>query len=178
MSCYCDPLMTVKFQQFAFIANILAEYLITFRSDSTLVPFLSDTIEKQYCRLCKMVIKIEVLDLVITTLRLLKIDVNDKENRLETDRMSLGTATSNPLKEVPISSEKKVKFKNECHMMIVKILTNLKERLPLKYSVVHNASSLSRVNMVREREESILKFDALVDGLHTRKINCKISQPM
>ena len=76
--------MKVKFQYFAFIANILAEYLITLQSDSPLVPFLSGTIEKQYCRLWEMVIKREVLDLPSTTLRLLEMVLNDKENRLKT----------------------------------------------------------------------------------------------
>ena len=71
MSCYRDPLMKVKFQYFAFIANILAEYLITLQSDSPLVLFLSGTVEKQYCRLCEMVIKTEVLDPPSTTLGLL-----------------------------------------------------------------------------------------------------------
>ena len=84
VSCYRDPLMKVKFQYFAFIANILAEYLITLQSDSPLVPFLSGTTEKQYCRLCEMVIKREVLDLPSTTLRLLEMVLNDKENRLKT----------------------------------------------------------------------------------------------
>ena len=76
--------MKVKFQYFAFIANILAEYLITLQSDSPLVPFLSGTIEKQYCRLWEMVIKREVLDLPSTTLRLLEMVLNDKENHLKT----------------------------------------------------------------------------------------------
>ena len=53
-----------------------------------------------------MAIKRDVLDVASTTLRLLKIDVNDKENHLETDRMSLGTTTSNLLNEVSIPSEK------------------------------------------------------------------------
>ena len=42
-----------------------------------------------------MVIKREVLDLPSKTLILLKIVAKDKENHLETNRMSLGTATSN-----------------------------------------------------------------------------------
>ena len=132
--------MKVKFQYFALVASILAEYLIIFQSDNPLVLFLSDTIENQYCRLCKIVIKIEVLDLVSTTLRLLKIDVKNKKNHLASDRIVLGAATSN-LKELSITSEKKSKFKKECCIMIVKILTKLKERSPLKYSVLCNASS-------------------------------------
>lgn len=59
-----------------------------------------------------MVFKREVLDLASATSRVLKIDVNDKENHLETNRMSLGTATNNLLKELSISSEKIMKFKN------------------------------------------------------------------
>ena len=55
--------------------------------------------------------------------------------------MSLGTATSNLPKEVSISSEKKIKFKEECRIMTVKILTKLKERLSLKCSAVCNAFS-------------------------------------
>ena len=105
----------------------------------------------------------EVIDLASATLRLLKIDVS---NRCE----SVGIAISNLLKEVSISSEKKMKFKKECRMMIVKILTKVKERSPLKYSVVRNASSLSPVNMVRKKEECILKFDALL-MLYTKRKN-------
>ena len=59
-----------------------------------------------------MVFKREVLDLARATSRVLKIDLNDKENHLETNRMSLGTATNNLLKELSISSEKIMKFKN------------------------------------------------------------------
>ena len=67
-----------------------------------------------------MVIKRKVLDLASTKLRLLKIDVNSKENCIETNRMSLRTATSNLLKVVSISSEKKRKLKKEsCIMMVI-----------------------------------------------------------
>lgn len=59
-----------------------------------------------------MVIKKEVLDLASTTLRMLKVDVNDKKNHLASDRIALGTAISNLLKGVSISLEKKSKFKN------------------------------------------------------------------
>ena len=50
-----------------------------------------------------MFIEREVL--ASAALRLLTIDVNDKENHLETNRMSLRTATSNLLKEVSVSLE-------------------------------------------------------------------------
>ena len=59
-----------------------------------------------------MVFKREVLDLASATSRVLKIDLNDKENHLETNRMSFGTATNNLVKELSISSEKIMKFKN------------------------------------------------------------------
>ena len=59
-----------------------------------------------------MVIKKEVLNLASTTLRMLKVDVNDKKNHHASDRIALGTAISNLLKGVSISLEKKSKFKN------------------------------------------------------------------
>ena len=83
--------------------------------------------------------------------------------------MSLGAATSNNLNEVSIYSKKKMKSKKEYHMIIVKIFTKLKESSPLKYSVVCNISSLPPVNMVKIKEECILKFYALVDALYKKK---------
>ena len=51
-----------------------------------------------------MIIKREVFDLASTILTQLKRGMSDKENHLETNRMPHGTATSNLLMEVPVSS--------------------------------------------------------------------------
>ena len=53
--------------------------------------------------------------------------------------------------------------------MVVNILIGLQERSPLKYSIVRNASAISPVDMVSEKEECVLKFQCLVDVLFRKK---------
>ena len=57
----------------------------------------------------------------------------------------------------------------ECFNMVVVISIGLQERSPLKYSIVHNASRISPVNMVSKKEECVLKFQGRVDVLFRKK---------
>ena len=64
---------------------------------------------------------------------------------------------------------KKIKFQGECAVILMNIILKLQERSPVKSVVVRKASCLSPVNMARQSEISVAKFESLVNKLFQGK---------
>ena len=133
-----------------------------------MVPFMSDEIEKLFRKLCRLVLKPQVVDEAATPYKLIKINVSGKNIQKEYMKTNIDTAATDDLRDNYIKSNIKKSFMKECFNMVVDILTGLQER-PLKYSVVRNASAISPVNMVSKKEECVLRFQGLVDVLFRKK---------
>ena len=124
---------------------------------------MSDEIEKLFRKLCRLVLKPQVVDEAATPYKLIKINVSGKNIQKEYMKTNIDTAATDDLRDNYIKSNIK-----ECFNMVVDILTGLQER-PLKYSVVRNASAISPVDMVSKKEECVLRFQGLVDVLFRKK---------
>ena len=127
-----------------------------------------------------MVLKPDVVDEATTPFKFIKINVSDKNIQKEYMKTNLGTAATDDLRNNYIKSDIKKSFMKECFNMLEDILIGLQERSPLKYSIVHNASAISPVNLVNTKEECVLKFQGLVDVFFRKKTlsakladNCK-----
>ena len=96
--------------------------------------------------------------------------LNNKENHLEDGLVDLGAATTDELRKVQVSAEKKRKVRKDCKTMVLKILLELQERLPSRCGVVRNASSLSPVNMVSTSSKHSKRFKLLTDDLYSPKL--------
>ena len=118
-----------------------------------MVPFMSDEIEKLFRKLCRLVLKPEVVDEATTPYKLIKTNTSDKNIQKEYTKANIGTAATDDLGDSCIKSDIKKSFMKECFNMVVDILIGLQERSPLKYSIVRNASAISAVNMVSKKEE-------------------------
>ena len=71
-------------------------FLTRFQMNNPMLPFLSDALVEMFTFLMSMVIKRNVLNNATTALKLVKIDMTDKENQLDAVPIKLGTA----LKEI------------------------------------------------------------------------------
>ena len=60
---------------------------------------------------------------------------------------------------------KKIKFQGEYAVILMNIILKLEECSPVKSVVVRKASCLSPVNMARQSEISVAKFESLVNKL-------------
>ena len=129
---------------------------------------MSDEIEKLFRKLCRLVLKPQVVDEAATPYKLIKINVSGKNIQKEYMKTNTDTAATDDLRDNYIKSNIKKSFMKECFNMVVDILTGLQER-PLKYSVVRNASAISPVDMVSKKEECVLRFQGLVDVLFRKK---------
>ena len=83
-------------QFFKDIAKKLNVFLTRFQTNNPMLPFLSDALVEMFTFLMSMVIKRNVLNKATTALKLVKINMTDKENQLDAVSIKLGTA----LKEI------------------------------------------------------------------------------
>ena len=102
---YKDPLMIAKFHFFPYV-GFFKSYLVSFQTDSRMVPFISDEIEKLFRKLCRLVLKPEVVDEAATPYKLIKNNVSDKSIQKEYLKTNIGTAATDDL-------SKEVLYKNE-----------------------------------------------------------------
>ena len=64
--------MIAKFHFFPYVAGFFKSYLVSFQTDSPMVPFMSDEIEKLFQKLCRLILKLEVVDKATTPYKLIK----------------------------------------------------------------------------------------------------------
>lgn len=166
VSHYKDKLMLAKFTFLKKIANRLKGYLIPFQTDNPMVPFLSDTLEGMLRKLMNDFIRKEVLREASNARKLIKVDVEKKENRLPVDMLNHGTAVKAILRSSDITEGAKHQFRKDCIVLLTKLIQKLQERSPLNYLIVRCSSSLSPVNMVQNQEKAVNHFGVLVERLH------------
>ena len=166
---YTDKLMKFKFQMFNDLASILNTFLVSFQTDAPMIPFMSDAVEKIMRRLMKMFLLTSVVENASTPYKLIKIDVDLATNRLPVDQMKLPTATNALLKSSDIIYEQKSKLRKECRTLLSRLVAKLQERSPLQYVIVRVSAALSPVNMLGDKEASIIKFNTLVDKLYSHE---------
>ena len=63
--------MIAKFHFFSYVPGFSESYLVSFQTDSSMFPFVSDEIEKLFRKLCKLVLKPEVVDEATTPYKLM-----------------------------------------------------------------------------------------------------------
>ena len=86
-----------------------------------MVPFMSDEIEKVFRKLCRLVLKPEVVDEATTPYKLIKINVSDKNIQKEYMETNIGTAVTDDLRDKSIKSDIKKSFMKECFNMVVDV---------------------------------------------------------
>ena len=162
---YSNKLVPIRLQFFQDIANQLHGYLEIFQTDRPTVPFLSDSLECLLRNLMKMI----VMEGTTTSaaFKLVKLDLSNNENLISPELLKLPTGTKgllNTLKE-----DRKRQFKKDCRIIIITLIKKLQERCPLAYQLARSASSLSPLDMVRNKAKCSTQFISLVDKLYSGK---------
>ena len=160
----------MKLQFFAFIAGILKPYLTIFQKNRPMVLFMCDELMKILDLLLHLIFRKKALEEADAALKKLKKKwLTDESHHLEDGLVDLGAATKNLLEKTQVSFERKRKFKGECKKIVLNLLLLIREKSPLNYCLVRNASSLSPINMVRDPEKSSSRFRGLADKLYALK---------
>ena len=79
---HADPLISVKFQFFKDVADMLSPYLLQFLTDAPLMPLVCGALEEIIHHLMRMNLRSTIVAKANTTYELVHIDLNNKENQL------------------------------------------------------------------------------------------------
>ena len=116
-----------------------------------------------------MLLRAAVVDEANLPYKLVKINLDKKENFLRFDFAKLPTATKSFLASGTACPTQKLKFKQPCSTMFKKIVLKRQEIPPLKYILVRSPSSLNPKNMVSNKAGSIKIFTRVIDKLYKKK---------
>ena len=131
-----------------------------------MVAFMADELTKFFDQLLRLIFRRKALEKADTPLKRLKLKwLCDESNHLEDGLIDVGAATKDLLQKVEVSFERKRKFKGECKKIVVDLLIKIREKSPLNYCLVRNAASLNPINMIKESENSSIRFRSLADKL-------------
>ena len=75
-----------------------------------MVPLMSDETEKLFRKLCRLVLKPEVVDEAATPYKLIKINISDKNIQNKYMKTNIGTAATDDLRDNYIKSDIKKSF--------------------------------------------------------------------
>ena len=135
-----------------------------------MLPFMYDELSQILTCLLGLIYRKEKLDEANTLPKIMKVDwLNKKENQLDDCLIDVGAAEKNSLTKAKVAAEKKRQFRKECNVFVLNTLLKLQERLPTKYSVVRNASSINPLNMVNDGTAMWKRFVQLANNLFSLK---------
>ena len=166
---HTSSIIEVKLHFFKYVAAILKVFLVGYQTDKPMLPFLCNDIDIVLRQLLKIFMRRDVIENAVTLYKLIKLDVSNKELWLPFHQIHLGTATKTALNKSGATDSVKLKFKEDCVLLLVKMIAKIQERSPLKYSIARNSSCFSPLEMIRNKEACILKLGSLADKLYEMK---------
>ena len=134
-----DQFMIIKFEFFNFVAGMLEPFLRMYQTDSPMIPFIYLELKDLTTNLLKLFVKPAVIDGCKGGYDLVEIKMV-KENMLPLDKMSMGFATENLLRDGKLKDafdDASVKnYLKEVRLFLAKMMLKIFERSPLNSNFV------------------------------------------
>ena len=135
-----DQFMIIKFEFFNFVAGMLEPFLRMYQTDSPMIPFMYLELKDLTTNLLKLFVKPAVIDGCKGGYDLVEINMV-KENMLPLDKMSMGFAAENLLRDGKLKDafdDASVKnYLKEVGLFLAKMMLKIFERSPLNSNFVH-----------------------------------------
>lgn len=154
-----DPFLPAKLQFFISFASDIEPFLKEFQSDVPLAPFLYDAVTCIIKTQMNKVVKPSVLQSV-SDIKCIKLH---KENLLNSKNIDLGIATKSALRKMTTNPSELqiVQFKDDCRKCILKFISKMLERSPLKHPLTRAISCFdpevaSNLPISKKRMENLL----------------------
>ena len=140
---HADKLFILKLTLFNSIALSLEKFLVAYKSDYPMVPYLYTDLFDLITSLMKRVVKDEPI-VGASAKSIMKIYVTDERNLKDPNNVDLGYAIIGQIRKniASFKKEELLKFRKETRAFLVKIIEKLLQRCPLKYDLVKGATWL------------------------------------
>ncbi|KAJ8004336.1 hypothetical protein DPEC_G00158120 [Dallia pectoralis] len=110
-------------------------------------------------------VKPSVMKDATTPVKLLQVDYANSVNHIDVTKMRIGFVTERALEEhmKQNSSEKlSLEFRQNCKLFLLKMVSKLFEKAPLKYPLVRGLSVLDPRVLLKSKETSVRKLDTVL----------------
>jgi hypothetical protein len=155
----CDNLFTARMNFFLLVAREVEPFLKLYQTDKPMVPFLCADLTNLIKNLMEKFIKVEVLKKAPSTIKLIKVDIPNKLITLKYLKLKLDLL----LKILEIKRFQKVsdrdvyEFRQECRSFLVKLLSKVLDKSPVKYPIIRYISVLDPRTLIIDKEKSSSK---------------------
>ena len=152
-----DPLAVTQLSFFIFSASPLEGFLCFYQTGLPLISFLGNNLEQLMRNPMKRVIKYDAMISVTNVLKLLKIDLSNKDHHRDSKSIDIGFVAGEQLKLVGRSvTERDIpEFRMQCNYFILTLITKIKAKSPLNYSLVRNLQCLDPKVIAMKPEDAI-----------------------
>ncbi|XP_057291926.1 uncharacterized protein LOC130614515 [Hydractinia symbiolongicarpus] len=163
--------MPTKLKLVEFIASKLNKFLRGFQTDQPMVPFLCDVLKDLLTSIMKMFILTDTIKKADTTMKLLKIDVSDKNIHKPSETIDVGMGAQLHISQFRRSGDfKGSSFRNfhqETVLFLSSVTSHMIEKCPLKHMIIRCCSSINpnRLAIRDEREVLKLRFSKMLEKL-------------
>ncbi|KAK5874614.1 hypothetical protein PBY51_019545 [Eleginops maclovinus] len=126
-----------------------------------MLPFMSGDLTNILRSLMEKFVKPSVMMSATNTLKLLKVDHEEQDNHVDVNKVKVGFATERALVEHVKNSgaeRLRLEFRQNCKLFLVKMVSKLFEKAPVKYPLVRSLSVLDPRVLLKNKELSSQKL--------------------
>lgn len=161
-----DDLFPAKLNFFLTVAGEVIQFLKLYQTDKPMLPFLSLDLTKMLRSLMEKFIKLSVINNTTTTLKLLEVDYANPVNHVDVTKLRVGFVTEQVLEENlknnPNAEKLRLEFKQDCQLFLVKMVSMLLEKSPLKNLLVRSLSFLDPRVLLESKEKNVQKLKTIL----------------
>ena len=165
-----DDLFPAKLNFFLMVAREMTPFLKSYQSDKPMLPFMNEDLASLLRGLLEKFIKPSlVIQSATNTLKLLQVEYENAENHVEVTKIKAGFVTERALEEHrkkhPNAQRLRLEFRQNCKLFLMKMVSKLFEKAPIKYPLVRHLSVLDPRVLIKNKETSTRKLTCVLQIL-------------
>lgn len=156
-----DDLFPAKLSFFLMVAREVTPFLKLYQTDKPMLPFMCSDLTSILKSLLEKFVKPSVMVTATNTLKLLKVDFEAQDNHVDINKVKVSFATERALEEHVKNSgaeRLRLEFRQNCKLFLVKMVSKLFEKAPVKYTLVRSLSVLDPRVLLNNKELSSQKL--------------------
>ncbi|KAK0152285.1 hypothetical protein N1851_006335 [Merluccius polli] len=149
-----DDFVIPKLQFFLSIARSFHPFLTRYQTDEPVLPFLGKDLKEFLMGLLRRFVKRELLQ-DRSSQQIITINVSDEKNWVPLRNVDIGLGADAAIKGKPgckIGELSVLHFKKECLQCLVKVVSKLQDKSPLKFPMVRQIACLDPTRIYKEPE--------------------------
>lgn len=157
--CLRDPLLEAKLKFFISICIEPEPFLTLYQTENPMVPFLYDDLKFVIIKLMRKFVKPKV----VSSVPLIKIDVENVEHTMDVKDIDLGYATRIAVKSSKASAKEILIFKNDCLRTLKLLVKKLIEKSPVNNRLLKSLIFCNPAVINPSRDSSISRLKSCLE---------------